>query len=85
MAVAYSSSINELLNDVSSLQYGILSQYVTHYPSGDTIEQPNTFLNTRSVFSQSSTLSIDTELTKLLSELSEPIAIRPTSETGMIM
>ena len=61
----YLGSVNEFLNDVRSLDDGELSQYVTHYPEGEAIEQLNTLLNTWGTLAGLSIMGVYTELTQL--------------------
>ena len=61
----YARCVDKLLNDVCSLDDSELSQYVTHYPYSEAIEQLDALFNTGSLFSRLGCTGIRTELLQL--------------------
>ena len=61
----YLGGVNELLDDVCSLDDGELSEDVAHDPEGESVEQLNAFLNTRGSLAGLGIVGVYTKLTQL--------------------
>ena len=58
----YLSTFNELLHDVSSLDYGQLPQNIAHHPDSQAIEELDAFLDVGCILRRLGGMSIHTEL-----------------------
>ena len=61
----HSSSLYELLDDVSPPEHGELPQDVAHHPDGDAVEQPDALIDARGILCRLGQVCIDTELSEL--------------------
>ena len=59
------SCIDELLNNISSFDHSIFSQYIAHYPDSDAIKESDAFFYPLCVLRQTHVLSIYTKLSEL--------------------